>query len=171
MIDFWEALGRLAYDQELFDQFQTLLGQPLPDGAYLPSEKLTTKKEHITATVLRIPRESYEKVQDFMRPILTEHYVSLFVAGELIWTFSRKGIREAFANLHGPISARKLHAPSTSYFITLGLLLVDKLFRDKVAKAGQDLSRLSDPERQQLQTVLCDKRFTHNMELFEDQWD
>jgi len=177
MIDFWEALGRLAYDQELFNKFQEVLGQP-PASGYLPMKDLMTEKKlpadgktaspstlRITATVLEIPREDYEKVQNFLRPILTEHYVSLFVAGELIWTFSRQDIRAAFTGLHDPISSVRLHAPSTSYFINLGLLLVDKLFREKVteiAKADNDLApllpRLSDLERYHLKTVLRQAR-------------
>src|SRR5579871_6337459 len=150
MIDYWEALGRLAYDKGLFDQFKEVLGPPNPQ--YLPSETVTVKT--VTATVLNIPEDAYKSVQRFLTPILTEQYVSVFVAGELIWTFSQEKYRKAFANLYNPISRVKLHSPSTSYFIALGLLLVDKTFRAEVAKSGKNrielLPRLSDPQRDQL---------------------
>ena len=169
MIDFWEALGRLAYDKDLFDKFQEKLGPP----TRLRSERVTENK--VTATVLNISEKAYEAVQDFFGPILAEQFVSLFVAGELIWTFSWETTRDALAKMHGPISAMKFDNPPTSYFIALGLILVDARFRDKVATSTDNcvraLPRLSQPQRDHLVSVVKNRDFLANMDDFEDPWD
>jgi hypothetical protein len=171
MIDYWEALGRLACDKGLFDQFKEVLGPPSPQ--YLPSETVTVN--HVTATVLKLPEDAYKSVQGFLSPILTEHYVSVFVAGELIWTFSQDKSRKAFAGLHASISKAKPDCPSTSYFIALGLLLVDKIFRAEVAKGGKNrvevLPRLSDLERDHVGALMEDDDFLRSVGDFEDIWD
>jgi hypothetical protein len=138
MIDYWEAIGRLAYDEKLFAEFEKILPTK-------PIKWITVAGVKITSTSLVITEGVYRDLQAFLRQILTEQYVSLFAAGELVWTFSQTATRTTFGLLQNEISQAepRLENPSTSYFITLGLLIVDGLFREKVAASPKGSAHLS----------------------------
>lgn len=181
MIDYWEAIGRLAYDEDLFSKFQKVL--PSPEN--IQWETVTATAIKASSTCLNIPERQYKAVQAFLSPILTEQYLSLFAAGELIWTFNTEKSRESFCRMQPAILAAepRLPCPSASYFIALGLVIVDGLFRKEAerrtrkapgtSEALRDLlPRLSDPQRDQIMNLVKCPRFQEFAEMFDsDPWE
>ena len=88
MIDYWEAIGRLAYDPELADGFLEVL----PPAGEFPI--VHVKRPEGECTGVGIPKEVYEAVQGYLEPYLAEGYLSLTAAGELAWAFSYKEVRK-----------------------------------------------------------------------------
>jgi len=150
MIDYWEAIGRLAYYKDLNDEFEKIL----PAAGLIP--RVTAQVRGDTETALDIPAGEYEAVQDFFDPILTEPFLSLMSAGELIWTYSFQESRDAIKRLEAIVSQAQpeLFGPSTNYFITLGLVIADDAFRHSLRnredKALKVIQRLSSPENNQI---------------------
>jgi hypothetical protein len=69
----------------------------------------------------------------------------------------------------------ELFSPSTSYFIALGILLVDGNFRRDVMKSADGgaalLPRLTDPQRKQLEAVLHHPGFKKALNMLTLIWD
>lgn len=148
MIDFWEAIGRLATYERLNSKFVAILPPPAMIQAVEGYVAFNSQ-----APGLNIPPDQYQRVQDFFEPLLTENYLSLMAAGELIWAYSFEKSREAMKKLI-PITDRysvDLYGPSTRYFITLGALISDQYFRRDLTqentRALKLIERLSDPEK------------------------
>jgi len=179
MIDYWEALGRLAYEKGLYAEFEKVLlyefKRAFPPNGTIPWVNVT--KKDITETGLDIPKHVYQRVQQFLGPILAEQHVSVFVAGELIWTFSGERARKGFEEMNAIVSQAppELFSPSTSYFIALGILLVDGNFRRDVMKSADGgaalLPRLTDPQRKQLEAVLHHPGFKKALNMLTLIWD
>jgi hypothetical protein len=161
VIDYWESIGRLAYYPELYAKFEEVL----PAAGQIPNVAAQANNSKATATGLFIPDSQYKDVQDFLSPVLTEGFLSLMAAGELIWTFSFRESRAAFKQLQDLIAQAQpaLYGPSTSYFISLGLVIVDDVFRDqlKATKGGPvtTLRRLSPRQTDQIDALINDPRF------------
>ncbi len=135
MIDYWEAIGRLASDKKLADGLEKILPAP---GEYPYSP---TIRENQVFGGLDIPKHLYDAVQAYLEPVLSQQYLSLTAAGELLWAYSYKEVRNFIGVLNGILSTGahpKVEAPSASYFIALGLLVNDKGFREKVRDGHAD---------------------------------
>jgi hypothetical protein len=154
MIEYWEALGRLTYEKGLFSEFEKVLGPPT-DVPWI-----TATNGDYKSACLDIQESQFTRVQEFFSPILTEQLLSLVAAGELIWMFSTKKLRAEFHHLHAIVSKTPpiLFSPSTSYFIALGIVIVDGPFRRKVEESEASrlraLPRLSGKQREQIQALL-----------------
>jgi hypothetical protein len=170
MIEYWEALGRLAYEKELFDEFKRALGPPVE----VPW--ITVSVGKYPCSGFDIAEAEYKKAQRFLAPILTEGFLSLMAAGELIWMFSTESVRAAFDHVNGIVSGTgpALYGPSTSYFIALGLIIVDPRFREKLQDSYEGcfftLPRLSDRERDQIKALLRDTDFPDALGPIEFLW-
>lgn len=174
MIDFWEAIGRIATYEDLNSQFLELM----PQAMQIPHVTTRAKKFGSVSVGLDIPGEQYEKVQNFFAPILTENYLSLMSAGELIFTYSFQESRDAMQDLLKITSnlRPKVFGPSTKYFITLGVLIVDEIFRhnlrDKGTSSLKVIRRLSDPENDQITELAKDTKFETAATAFsQNPWD
>lgn len=149
MIDYWEAVGRLATYKTLNDRLVKVLPPP---GAMSP---VSVPFQGGTAAGFDIPQTQYDAVQQFLNPVLTEGYLSLMSAGEIIWTYSFQQSREAMQTLPDVIARAtpEVFGPSTRYFITLGILIVDEIFRHNLQKAdseGVKALQLADSERDKI---------------------
>ena len=146
MIDFWEAIGRLATYKRLNEEFLRVL----PPVEAVSSEMVYSERLDATGVGANIPEENYKEVQDFFDQILTENFLSLMSAGELIWSYNYQESRDAMNTIICITSKApsELFGPSTRYFISLGLLIVDSQFREGVKKKTADatkvIRRLSD---------------------------
>jgi hypothetical protein len=174
MIDYWEAIGRLATYKELNDEFLKIL----PPVGGIPTKNAAGGGEYSAGCGLDIPEQQYNAVQDFFRPVLTEQYLSLMSAGELIWTYSFPRSRGGMTKLEDRIAKAqpKLHGPSTNYYITLGILIVDELFREQVRKEGAGgttlLRRLATTQARQIINLANDKDFSDCASDFSfEAWD
>ena len=170
MIDYWEALGRLAFDAELTEGFLRVL----PPAGLFPL--VTATRDEHQCTGVDIPGKFYDDVQRYLEPVLTEHYLSLTGAGELIWAFSYENVRE-FARALNKIVAKarpRLSSPSTAYFISLGLVTADGRFRHKVMKSDSRsldrFRRMSDPEVKNLLGVMENQDFESKIGVFSSLW-
>jgi hypothetical protein len=171
MIDFWEAIGRLATYKDLNNEFLKVL----PPVGVIP--QVSAKTYDSTGVGLDIPQAQYEAIQTFFAPILSENYLSLMAAGELIWTYSYQKSRDAMNELIKLTSQAtpELFGPSTRYFITLGIVIVDDIFRhnlqNKQADAVKVLLRLSDLDNDQITNLANDPRFEAAATAFSKIWD
>jgi hypothetical protein len=166
MIDYWEAIGRLVYDEDLIYTFKTIL--PPPESIKVVT--LTSRESDTTSTCLDISEEKYKAVQACLSPVLAEQHLSLFAAGELIWTFYSEKSRNLFDQMCQLISQKgsRLNCPSTSYFIALGLVLVDRRFREEVIACTQALPRLSAPQRDHIRALVACPEFPKLAEEFDE---
>ncbi len=161
MIDYWEALGRLATDAELHKNFEALkANQQAPQIVTIhPNEGISTSRG------LNIPGQSYTDVQGFFSGVLTEQVMSVMSAGELIWTYSFDKTRTAISNINQFMGKAQpqLSAPSTSYYIALGRVMVDDWACKQLTAPGADtaklLPRLSVIEQQRLIGLLASAVF------------
>lgn len=167
MIDFWEALGRLVCDEELSRKFETVV---TPLSAALPHTILPHKP-------IDIEDDAYNVVQSFWEPVLTQPYLSLMAAGELIWAYRFDESRQAMKTLQGIIAETKpkLHNPSTSYLIALGSIIADELLRPQVAHKKPNplaIRRLSAPEQHHLTSLAANESFgTAAVRFCDGPWD
>ena len=180
MIDFWEAIGRLASDKKLAEGFAALLPPPGP-FRYVELKRsvyINNEQYQYPCTGVDIPEELYLNVQKYLEPVLAERYLSLMAAGELIMAFSYPQLREAAARLLDITAISEARpqfsSPSASYFINLGLLLVDTRFRHKVQR-GEDyaverLDYLPDAQRENLLAIMDTDDFKTNIRPFELLW-
>ena len=146
MIDYWEAIGRLATYKDL----NAALLEILPYVEPLSPVFVNVDDTH-TAAGFQIPESQYKDVQKFFNPVLAEGCMSLMAAGEIIRTYAFQSSRDAMLKLQSVIAQTvpELYGPSARYFITLGILIVDGVFRHNLqtqrTKAENLLARLSDP--------------------------
>jgi len=146
MIDYWEAIGRLATYKDL----SAALLEILPYVEPLSPVFVNVDDTH-TAAGFQIPESQYKDVQKFFNPVLAEGCMSLMAAGEIIRTYAFQSSRDAMLKLQSVIAQTvpELYGPSARYFITLGILIVDGVFRHNLqtqrTKAENLLARLSDP--------------------------
>jgi len=172
MIDYWEAIGRLACDVELAKGFLKVL----------PKKKLrseTVKRPEGPCTGVVIPGAAYQAVQRYLEPHLAEGYLSLTAAGELIWAFSYPEIRR-FTLQVNRITAnarpRRVSSPSASYFITLGALIADGEFREDFLSPSPDsstqarLRRLPAVQLDNLRSIVTSREFARAIKLFTPIW-
>jgi hypothetical protein len=171
MLEYWEAVGRLTYEKGLFSELEKVLGPPTD----IPW--ITATNNNYKSACLNIQEKQFRDVQDFFSPILTEQLLSLVAAGELIWMFSGGKLRTQFHHLHAIVSKTPpiLFGPSTSYFIALGIVIVDGLFRKKVEESDASclkaLPRLSDKQREQIQALFKNPLFKEALRPIESFWD
>jgi hypothetical protein len=134
MIDFWEALGRMANDRRVCDAFI--------DSLVLPRtiERETVKDKRGDRTGLNIPDGHYVGIQGFWRTRLHQGVVSIMAAGELDWTFSFGKPRDEIKKICEIVKQQgsAIESPTTAYFIGLGMLITDEYLRDAVKKPGGD---------------------------------
>ncbi len=174
MIDFWEAIGRLATYKDLNEKFLRVLP---PVGRIEPA-RVHSKTLDISGLGLDIPGKQYQAVQDFFHPILAENFLSLASAGELLWTYNFNESREAMNQLIDLTrrATPDLFDPSSRYFITLGLLIVDKTFRQNLQNKEPDavkiILRLSYPENNRIVHLASDPKFRDPCDGFgKKPWD
>ena len=154
MIDFWEAIGRLACDSKLQGDFYTTQPDPHP----VPTTKAANGN-----IALDIEGVAYQKTQDFFEGVLTQGLLSLMSAGELIRAASFADSRAALAKMPAIISSASpaLAEPSTSYYIALGMIVIDEDYRAllKTGKAAlKGRPPMSSDEQKQIMQLLqsCD---------------
>jgi hypothetical protein len=176
MIDYWESIGRLASSKNLHEELTNTLDQG--GQRHLRVVYATATAPQIKTRVLDIHGAEYQMVQDVLSPVLTEKFLSLMAAGELIWTYRSKKSRDVIARLNGLMAGtgRDLNSPSTSYFIALGLVIVDAGFRQTLKNSNggsvELLPRLSPQEREQINTLITIGAFeTAAQALAQMLWD
>jgi hypothetical protein len=155
MTDFWEAIGRMAYDGNLQRDFYAT--QPNP-----PQPVPTTKAANGN-TALDIKGEDYQRTQEFFENVLTQRLLSLMAAGELIRAASFADSRTALAKIPAIISGALpgLVKPTTNFYIALGMLIIDEDYRAQLRTGKvpvKSLPPMSSDEQDQLMKLLqsCD---------------
>lgn len=140
MIDFWEALGRIVYNEATGQAFAQV-AEPLAVKLKPQAEPYQPGKPYY----LDIECADYEAVQNFWTSLLNQPYLSLMAAGDLIWIYyfqesqvKIKSLREAVIQ-----AEPKLVNPSPAYFIGLSLIILDKNFRSRVAASDKPEEVLS----------------------------
>jgi hypothetical protein len=168
MIDYWEAIGRLASNAQLNNQFQSMNACTKTRTAAL----VYAKDGSVAGNGLDIDKTDFDQVQGFIGGVLTEKSLSLIGAGELMWDFSFPQSRTAMVNLNGVISGvvTGLSNPSTAYFIALGKVIVDATLRNSLTAPGAKLPatfpRLSAVEIAAIGLLLATKAFLQAVEEF-----
>jgi hypothetical protein len=168
MIDYWEAIGRLASNAQLNNQFQNMAACTKPRKAAL----VYGKDGSVAGNGLDIAKTDFDEVQGFIGKVLTEKTLSLIGAGELMWDFSFPQSRSAMVDVNGVIAGKVtgLGTPSTAYFIALGKVIVDATLRAAVTKPGANLAaafpRLSAVEIAAIALLLETAAFLKAVEEF-----
>lgn len=165
MIDYWEAIGRLAYDNALAKGFEQIVPPP-GEYPYLP-----TIKENQVFGGLAIPESLYAAAQGYLEPVLSQQYLSLTATGELLWAYSYKQVRDFIGVLHGILTTEahpKVDSPPASYFMALGVLVNDKGFRKSVqagdAASIKRLRHLKPAHLDNLMSVINNPKFEKSVE-------
>jgi hypothetical protein len=168
MTDYWEAIGRLASNAQLNNQFQSM------EACTKTRTPVTiyAKDGTVAGKGLDIDKTDFGKVQGFMGGVLTEKSLSLIGAGELMWDFSFAQSRNAMISINGIIAGvvTTLPTPSTAYFIALGKVIVDATLRRALTAPGANLPaafpRLSAVEIAAIGLLLGTLAFLNAVELF-----
>jgi hypothetical protein len=173
MTDYWEAIGRLAYEAKLFAEFENSLPKAESieyetiDAPAWAADAVRAETPPPTYTGLKLSPTQLEGIQKFLKSYLTEQRLSLFSAGELLWTFNHKDSRTAFLKVQAAIAKAAephLSSPSSSFFVSLGIAVVDKHFREKLKASDPNhcddiLPRLSPLEKLEILTIGKDQDF------------
>lgn len=171
MIDYWEAIGRLACDGELAKGLMGILpkAKPFP--------WVETIRDGYKTFGIDIPLDLYSKVQNYLEPHLSEQWMSVNSAGELIWACSYPGVRKFLLGAGETLRVMepKIPSVSTGYFIALGVVICDPGFRHALkandARSARHMSRLSMPQQAHLCALIDHKPFNRLLQGFEFPWE